>query len=171
MVFPNDVETGIGLAGPTADIGHEDAHAANGIPRLLEAIQNAVGTDLTPVSFTPTWSCSIQPAINDCWWAKVGNLVFFNVYGLWDAYATCNGGIASFPAPAAWGTIRGPNNYATGMYYDADASELLIGAAFVAGTVTFRLVYASSSARTTYVHVNQISTNDNISFSGVVAVL
>lgn len=110
MAFPSDIETGIGLAGPTADIGHADAHAANGIPRLLEELQTSVGVNRTPTAWTPTFNQTTQPSTIDAAWGKYGPLVWFSVYALW---TSSSGGLTTgntlringgFPA---WGSITG----------------------------------------------------------------
>jgi hypothetical protein len=88
MAFPDSIETTIGLAGPTADIGHEAAHAASGIPRLLTELQNQIGTDRTLQSFSPTWNvtgANATPAVDDCEWAQFGPIVWIDIYVAWGA--------------------------------------------------------------------------------------
>ncbi len=137
MAFPNDIETGIGLAGPTADIGHEDAHAASGIPRLIQELQTQIGTQRAVKTWTPTWNMSTQPSTQTAYWAKYGPLVWFSVYALWTTSATLTSGntlkvTGGFPA---WGTIagNGPWLYAV----DATGTVYEFSAKYAGGAISF----------------------------------
>lgn len=91
MAFPDSIETGIGLAGPTADIGHEAAHASSGIPRLLEALQENLGTKRTPTGFTPVWNTTIQPSTTSGQWARWGPLNMVSVSAAWTSSTSVSG--------------------------------------------------------------------------------
>lgn len=169
MAFPNDIETGIGIAGPTADIGHEAAHAASGIPRLFEAIQTSIGTNTGGQTLSLTWNTSIAPANNYSRWCQIGPLVWVFINVQWTAYATTTGGVLQFTNPP-WDPVTSGGQILPGFYLDSSTQTYLPAYASVGGSSTIRYVWQGSQNDHQYREIGQIGAGDYVTVSGVISV-
>lgn len=179
MAFPNTIETGaddtekarLGLAGPTADIGHKPAHASAGLPAMLIALQTAIGVNTAPVSFTPAWTTSAAPATSDAWWCKIGKLVWFNAFGSWSTSVNVTSSRLRFAAPAQWGTLRGPSSFGTGYVWSTSAGNRFLPVTVYIGS-DIEVFWHDTNLTSGTVRLSGFSTmqsGDYVQISGVAA--
>lgn len=130
MVFPTTLETGVGLAGPTADIGHEDAHSNTGIAATLERIQNTIGLNTATQTYAPTWKSGNPPSTNVVRWNRVGNMIAVSFEFRWTVgYGFSSGGGSIWNGTFPWGAFHeswlfGAGNFVTNGTTSAGALQL-----------------------------------------------
>lgn len=142
MVFPTTLETGVGVAGPTADIGHAAAHATSGIDATLQRIQNTIGLSTATQTWAPSWK-GTDPSTNVVRWNRVGNIIAVSYEFRWTTgYSYSAGGLslwnsASFP----WGGgfqntyLSGYGNFVTNGTTSAGTLQLSTGGSTAYGRI------------------------------------